>query len=150
NGTALPAGSADQAFADLLHATTVKKGGTDVLLDQAVADTTPYAALLTGQDIAAPEDYDLSQVANLHSITGYTGPFMTAAPAAVAAADQPLPIPPELDGMIREDAGQAFTPGKGPTYLIRVVYLHDPCVPVLSEPTHPFELARAFDGDAPA
>ncbi|GAB3866176.1 hypothetical protein GCM10028801_38100 [Nocardioides maradonensis] len=150
HGTTLPSGSADQAFADLLHATEVQKGGSDVRLDQAVADTVPYAALLTGDDIAAPDDYDLSQVANLASVTGYTGSFMSAARAAIAAGGRPVPIPPELDGMIREDAGAPFTPGKGPTYVIRVVYRHDPCVPVLSTATHPFELARALDPDAPA
>ena len=150
NGTSLPNGSADQAFADLLHGTTVRKGGSDVLLDQAVADTVPYAALLTGEDIAAPGDYDLSQVAGLASLTGYTGSLMAAARTAIQAGGRPIPIPPELDGMIREDAGQPFSPGKGPTYVIRVVYRHDPCVPVLSAPTHPFELARALDADAPA
>ena len=149
HGTALPSASAAQSFADLLHGTTVKKGGSDVLLDQAVADTVPYAALLTGDDIAAPDDYDLSQVANLGSITSYTGSFMTAAAAAVKAAGTAIPIPPELDGMIREDAGQPFAPGKGPTYVIRVVYQHDPCLPVLSAPTHPFELARALDAGRP-
>jgi hypothetical protein len=150
NGTALPNGSADKTFADLMHTTTVKKAGSDVLLDQAVADTVQYAALLTGDDITAPDDYDLSQVANLSSITSYTGSYMSAATSAIAAANQPIPIPPELDGMIREDAGQPFSAGKGPTYVIRVVYRHDPCRPVLSAPTHPFELARALDADAPA
>jgi hypothetical protein len=34
--------------------------------------------------------------------------------------------------------------------VIRAVFEHDPCRPVLSEASHQFELARAVDPDAPA
>ena len=62
---------------------------------------------------------------------------------------QPI-VPDELDGMIKADPTLPM-PGYSPdTYIIRTVFEHDPCVPVLSAPSRPFQLARALDGDAPA
>ena len=59
-------------------------------------------------------------------------------------------VPSELSGMIKIDPA-APVPGHSPdTYIIRTVFEHDPCAPVLSAPSHPFQLARAMDGDAPA
>ena len=65
--------------------------------------------------------------------------------------DAPVPsLPPELQGMIKIDP---VAPPEGwaePTYVIRAVFEHDPCRPVLSEASHQFVLARAVDPDAPA
>ncbi len=52
--------------------------------------------------------------------------------------------------MIKDDPVYLPPGTPQPTYVIRTVLTHDPCQPVLSAPTHPFVLARATDGDAPA
>jgi len=71
---------------------------------------------------------------------------------ADAALPNPLPlsVPPELQGLIKDDP--TYLPPGTPqtTYVIRAVLTHYPCQPVLSAPSHPFVLARATDGDAPA
>ena len=55
-----------------------------------------------------------------------------------------LKVPPELTDLIKND------PDTGAAYFLRLVYEHDPCVPVLSDPSVPFAFAKCFDPDAPA
>lgn len=70
--------------------------------------------------------------------------------AALLSTPPTLRVPPELSGLIKDDPVEVV-PGAGqPVYVIRTVYLHPPCRPVLSARSHPFVLARATDGDAPA
>ena len=52
--------------------------------------------------------------------------------------------------MIKADPAQPVHGYAPDTYIIRTVFEHDPCLPVLSAPSPPFQLARAMDGDAPA
>jgi hypothetical protein len=72
---------------------------------------------------------------------------------AQAASDPTAPkpvVPPELDGLIKIDPVSPPPGTSEPTYIIRAVFEHDPCRPVLSEASHQFVLARAVDADAPA
>ncbi|MFL5589405.1 MAG: hypothetical protein ACJ8DI_17380 [Ktedonobacteraceae bacterium] len=55
-----------------------------------------------------------------------------------------LKVPPEFTDLIKND------PETGAAYFLRLVYEHDPCVPVLSDPSVPFAFAKCFDPDAPA
>ena len=55
-----------------------------------------------------------------------------------------LTLPPEVKEMIK------LEPEKGEVYFLRLVYEHDPCVPVLSDPSPTFTFAKCFDPDAPA
>lgn len=70
--------------------------------------------------------------------------------AALTEAAVPVTVPDELSGMIKIDPPQSSSSYAPDTYVIRTVFEHDPCQPVLSQPSRPFQLARALDGDAPA
>lgn len=124
-------------------------------LREALRDTIPFRALVTGADIPGPSvSYDLkSTTSSLGSFLGTgSGSLHQLTKAALAVSPQMPQVPPELEGMIKEPevAPAGSPPGSGTTYVIRTVFNHAPCQPVLSEPTHPFELARALDADAPA
>ena len=157
HGTALTPGSAYEAFVQAMDGLKFTQTGLiTISLTQAVKDTIPFAQLITGQDIAGPTvDYDLLNIKAGDLTTwlndrSVNGSLLRYAEQALAVDPKPAALPPELEGMIREDAGQPTTIGQGPTYVIRTVFEHPPCRPVLSAPTHPFELARALDADAPA
>jgi hypothetical protein len=145
--SAVTAGTAvtgdDQNLYNLLANTTVQDAGASQPITTALAALQPYSPLVTGADIPGPPDsYDLSQ----------TVPPATLASLALAAlSGAPTPsLPPELQGMIKNDPVAPPDGWTEPTYVIRAVFDHDPCQPVLSEPSHQFVLARAMDPDAPA
>jgi hypothetical protein len=131
---------------NLLNTTNVLVGAsqTPTPVTTALAGLQKYSGLVTGEDIAGPPDnYDLSKAG------GPPAGLMGMALAAVQDAPTPT-LPPELQSMIKIDP---VAPPEGwtePTYVIRAVFEHDPCQPVLSEPSHQFALARAVDPDAPA
>jgi hypothetical protein len=134
-----------------------------VTLPKAIAAVDGNLALLSGADEAGPATaYDLTN-ATLPSaggdlldtwLTGASGlrSYAQAALDEAATGTNPpkLDVPPELRGMIKNDpvTVPAGTPQQ--TFIIRAVFEHDPCRPVLSAPSHPFALARAVDADAPA
>jgi hypothetical protein len=138
-----PTGTNDAALYNFLNSKTVARtGNTPVLITVAIVALKDFAGLVTGEDIPGPPDkYDLS-----------AGPPPGLAGLALAAVnDAPAPtLPPELKGMIKIDPVAPPDGWTEPTYVIRAVFEHDPCRPVLSEASHPFELARAVDPDAPA
>ena len=133
----------------------VSTGGT-MTLTSAIAELEPWLPLADGIDADdPPRGYDL-RAAILPG--DWLSPPTTAtslaglASAALLASPAPPVLPPELEGLIKDDpvATAGTVAGSGTTYVIRTVLEHFPCQPVLSEPTHPFELARALDPDAPA
>lgn len=155
HGTALTPGSAYDTLVQAMDGLTfTRSDSVTTSLTQAVKDTIPFAQLVTGQDIAGPAvSYHLLDIKADNTWLGdrsVNGSLLRYAEQALAVDPKPAALPPELEGMIREDAGQPATIGQGPTYVIRMVFEHAPCRPVLSAPTHPFELARAMDADAPA
>ena len=141
-----------------------------VPLPQALHDLVRFADLVSGADIPGPgTDYDLTSYADMSlppvpplpaswwasAENGKPTPSTQASLAYLAQAAlteigaQPY-VPKELSGMIKIDPAVP-TPGFPPaTYIIRTVFEHDPCTPVLSGPGRPFQLARPMDGDAPA
>lgn len=159
NGSDLAAG-APSSYGALL--TTLEEievprdGSTAVTLRQALRDTVSYRPLVHGAEQAGPATkYRLDLVSDLATVlagptsgTSLSGRAKTAL-AVVATKPQ---LPPELEGMIleREEPPAGAPTGSGTTYVIRVVYDRPACHPVISAPTHRFELARALDADAPA
>ncbi|MGA2828832.1 MAG: hypothetical protein ABSF03_22260 [Streptosporangiaceae bacterium] len=144
---------------------------TFVPLSRALQDLTGFAPLVTGAGNTLPTvSYDLVDqppgppspplfpLPDQWFANAQTGPATPSASAslaylALAALNEfsvtPV-VPTELSGMIKTDPA-APTPGYAPdTFIIRTVFEHDPCVPVLSQPSRSFQLARALDGDAPA
>jgi hypothetical protein len=127
-----------------------------VALPQALKDLAGFTALLTGSGTSAPADsYELTDQA-IAPQPAWFGSDQTAgslaglALRALIEANVPPAVPPELSGMIKIDPA-APTSGYTPdTYVIRTVFEHDPCAPVLSARSRSFQLARAIDGDAPA
>jgi hypothetical protein len=143
---------------------------TFIPLSQALQDLTNFASLVTGSGNTVPDvSYDLVDQPPAPSpplfplpdqwfANAQTGPATPAASASLAflalgalveLGVKPT-VPTELSGMIKTDPAMS-TPGYAPdTYIIRTVFEHDPCLPVLSQPSRSFQLARALDGDAPA
>jgi hypothetical protein len=124
----------------------VQVNGSPTPISTALDGLKNFTGLVAGEDIEGPTDqYDLSQPTP-------PGPFadlINYALAAVQAAPAPT-LPPELQGMIKLDPVAPPDGWTNPTYVIRAVFEHDPCQPVLSEASNQFELARAVDPDAPA
>ncbi len=139
-----PTGTDDLNLYNLLNTTSVsRKNDTPISIVAAIVALQDYAGLVTGEDIQDPPDsYDLSTAGPPAGLAGL-------ALAAVNHAPVP-PLPPELQGMIKIDPVAPPDGWTEPTYVIRAVFEHDPCRPVLSEPSHQFVLARAVDPDAPA
>ena len=128
-------------------------------LPQALQQLTNYASLVTGGSIAAPlgSSYDLGQSgsvaplpANWLADSAVSGGLSGLALAALKEANVQPTVPPELSGMIKADPAEPVAGYAPDTYVIRTVFEHDPCVPVLSAQSRPFQLARVMDGDAPA
>jgi len=158
---------AEQDLLHLLQQTKVKDGANDVAITDALVAVKDYAPLVTGADIAVPQNkyqYDLSKppVNPVTDVSNWFGPAKNgtslsladyALAALVQAAGEPgyaPEVPPELRGLIKIDP---ITPPPGmtdPTYVIRTVFEHEPCQPVLSAASHAFVLARAVDAEAPA
>lgn len=145
------------ALLDGLEGVSVpRSSGGSITLRQAVRDTAPYRELLTGADVPGPTvEYRLQSATNLGTwLAGPTtsGSLSKLAKDALAVNPVAATVPPELEGLIMERAvpPPGSPPGADTTYVIRTVFHHEPCRPVVSEPSHPFELARALDPDAPA
>jgi hypothetical protein len=146
-----------------LQDVTLFKNGSATTLDKALAEVEPYLALVTSNDIAGPAGvaYDLTHASmsspNLDSwlnpayVNGLAAQAQLALGESTADPnDPPLGVPPELQGLIKNDPVTP-PPGTTPqTFVIRTVFEHNPCCPVLSPPSHPFVLARPIDADAPA
>jgi hypothetical protein len=155
---------------DLLKHTTVRQSSpavaTPVIAD-VLAHLDGYRPLVTGADIEGPpEKYDLSVLpvvranpaltANWFEVAKGNNPLSLADYVLAAleqAAEDPAyhpEVPPELQGLIKIDPVSPPAGTREPTYVIRTVFEHEPCRPVLSDPSHQFVLARAVDPDAPA
>lgn len=159
-GDVLPVGDARRTLLDQLASITVPTTtGSTQALTAVLADVGQdrYRPLLQGADIAGPgTGYDLRatslpQPDYVSSLTAAVGLYRSALAARDKEPNPPPPrVPPELSGMIKDDP--AYVPAGRPqqAYVIRTAFHHEPCRTVLSARSHPFALARATDGDAPA
>jgi hypothetical protein len=170
---------AENALLTVLQQTTVAVTSAQKVVSaqnvaSVIASLVPYLPLVTGHDITGPPStYDLRKPIDTTTNAQrpdnwFDPPKQTAAVSladfardALAQAGTPAPpatqdpsyqpgVPPELQGMIKNDP---VTPPAGTseqTYVIRTVFEHEPCRPVLSAPSRQFVLARAIDPDAPA
>lgn len=138
-----------------------------ISLAQALHDLAGFAALVTGNGTTAPAiAYDLvdQPPAPLKPLpVNWFGSSQTGSPpdpaldslaylalnALIEADVQPV-VPPELSGMIKQDPAAPVSGYAPDTYIIRTVFEHDPCVPLLSAQSRLFQLASVLDGDAPA
>jgi hypothetical protein len=127
-----------------------------VLLSQALKDLAGFTALLTGSGTTTPANsYDLTALAIAPQPAWFgreqtAGSLAGLALQALIEANVPPAVPAELSGMIRTDPAAPASGYTPDTYVIRAVFEHYPCAPVLSAQSRPFQLARAIDGDAPA
>jgi hypothetical protein len=157
NGTTLPAGAGESLRAALagINVTTANPAGS-VPLTHAIKDLDGYAKLVDGVDEPGPAvHYDASGgalPANWLGPASAAGSLAALALAALTAANVPVQVPPELQGLIKNDPMlPAGTISKDQmVYVIRTVFEHDPCQPVLSDRSRPFVLAPPMDAQAPA
>jgi hypothetical protein len=166
-----------QALTDVTVATTAP-GSPQAFtsVSAALSGLTTFAPLVTGTVMKGPTtSYDLVSTqlsANwvnwflgtqtgppAHPPASWQDPLLPASTkpslaylvmAALTEKPVPVTVPSELTGMIKIDPPQSSPSYAPDTYIIRTVFEHDPCQPVLSQPSRPFQLARALDGDAPA
>lgn len=132
---------------------------TRLPLYQALQQLGAYAPLVTGGPIPQPltRSYDLRILAGIPALPAHflepsavSGSLANLVRTALQDAGVRPTVPVELSGMIKRDPAVPV-PGFPPdTYIIRAIFEHDPCVPVLSQPSSSFQLARAMDADAPA
>jgi hypothetical protein len=161
---AVVTGAQEALRASLAQVSVPRSGASAIPLTTALADLADYLPLAAGArpaDLGLPGGYVEPERHNLAtatlpggatwlddvaSATGVSGLVR----AALIEAGPALTVPPELSGLIKDDPVETV-PGEGQTaYVIRTVFIHAPCRPVLSAPSHPIVLARATDGDAPA
>lgn len=166
-------GTAKTALLALLRDVTVlDAAGASVTLATAVVELEPFIPLLRGQpptggpEAAPPRQYDARAATRsnpaggprlslgdaaasfLYPNAGVQDRLYSRVGAAVAEGATPVTLPPELEGVIRADPPESAADAD--RFLIRLVYEHPPCCPVLSAPTESFTFARALDADAPA
>jgi len=124
-----------------------------VRLTAALAALHSYGYLVDAGGDLPPVSYDLRnaslQVGWLESPVTAVGSLAQLAQAAVTETNAAVVLPDELKGLIKDDPpATAARPGE--LFVVRAVFEHDPCRPVLSQPSRQFVLAPAMDADAPA
>jgi len=144
--------------------TSADKSG-EITLADALYKLEDKLSLLQGQGNEPTDTYDISQAYTKDSSSPPQHILITPSPYL----DVPN-VPPPPDGgplyvLFRDALNEGGTPVQVPSeladlikverqlgdqYFIRLVYEHDPCVPVLSQPSVSFVFAKAVDPDAPA
>lgn len=158
NGASLPA--AQRRLFDELNATDVMDGGARRPLAAVLRDLNGYAPLVAFLQTVEPAKgpYDVSQARHKVGVNmvAVDADYLRPAPGegalsklvhdALTEGGAPVRVPPELVGMVKDDTPDS----PDATYVLRLVYEHDPCRPVLSAPTNPVQFAKVFDPEAPA
>jgi hypothetical protein len=171
--TALP--GADNAQREALRSAlniSVLADGAATPLRTALSELQPYRPLVRGDEsVGRPASrYDVSQgpapstapldtfahlTAFVNSLCGTGKDNGGLVIAALAEEDDdpqgtgaPAGVPPELSGMIV--ARPADPAALDDRHVLRLVYEHEPCAPVLSKPSRVVRFAGVADADAPA
>jgi len=155
----------------------VRVNNDSLSLAAALAQLQPYAPLVRGEPLAVgvnpdPGSFDVREafrtdpaasparisLGRPSNTNASSAPFLAASQIgdtlyhlirdAIQEGATAVQVPDELQGLIKADP-PADDPNAD-TYVIRLVYEHPPCQPVLSEPSAPFVFAKALDPDAPA
>lgn len=153
-------GAAVQALRNEMQGIEVRAAGVDRSLLDVLDDLTGYEPLVAFLQTVSPAvgPYDLRQATHPVGIgtaavdAAYLRP--APGPGALAAKVQaalneggaPVRVPAELEGLIKDDTSNS----PAAWYVLRLVYEHEPCRPVLSAAAGPVQFAKLFDPDAPA
>jgi hypothetical protein len=155
-GPAPAAGTAAAKLLTQLANVNIGPPAHPATLRQTLHDLDPFLPLVTGADIAGPSTtYDLTVTGSplsaswLQDSTTLNSLAFLSKAALKEVNVQPT-IPPELMGLIKNDPVVPVPNQPVDTYVARLVFEHDPCRPVVSQPSHPFVFARPMDADAPA
>lgn len=164
----LPAGAREDLRKELNI--NIRADGASKPLREALGELEPFLPLLVGDDsVGTPStDYDLSAplpdpaldtyaelAAHIDSLagTGATDGGLVGAALAEEDADlhgtgAPVQVPAELQGtIVARPTDPAAT---GDRHVLRLVYEHEPCAPVVSKPSAVVRFAGIYDPDAPA
>lgn len=155
DGTTFAAGSGRENLRQKLDFDVATSAGTKKL-GPVLDDLAGYGSLLQGPGDEPSTTYDLSVtpaplpgfVDALGGTGSADGGLVLAALGDTNVPGKPAKVPPELDGMIvaRPDDAAATAD----RHVLRLVYEHEPCEPVLSKPTPAVRFAANYDPDAPA
>jgi hypothetical protein len=131
-------------------------GGQGLFLSQALNNLKNVLGLVHGQGDEPADDYSVLNAVLPPGMTiqGYLEPppnagilynlFSAALNEDRRNKKNWLTLPPEMAESIKVESVN------GDVYFLRLVYEHDPCDPVLSDPSPAFTFAKFFDPDAPA
>jgi len=164
NGSDLPAGTKDffRKLTDDTHpqALLVKKDGSDIPLGEVMVQYKSHFELIRGQGNIPATNFDFREFLDVNSppdpATNRLNTLNDGIEDAISEETQPIQIAGgednELVQLITQQVQPRETGGKEPLYHIRAVYEYDPeCPPEVSAlPSHPFQLTKFFEPDAPA
>jgi hypothetical protein len=149
-------------------------GGAEKRLGTALGEVAQYMALLRGDESVGrpttqydvthgtpPDDDPLDDFDVLYPYTeqlaglsrdngGVVGPALVEEDADASGEGAPAQVPAELSGMIVARPATADAAELDDRHVLRLVYEHEPCRPVLSKPSAVVRLAGVYDPDAPA
>jgi hypothetical protein len=157
-GTALPAGSQRRALVDDLDQITVQRNGQARSLAAAIGDLQDKLGLANGLGQEPSDIYNVRDVTvpgggnagAYFATTGGATPFKTLIRGALKEEPAPPTVSQDLVDLLRSQVRPTPAPEQEQQYILRLVYEHAPCEPVLSDASQPFYLARLMDPDAPA
>lgn len=154
DGTTLPAGSKAEAVRAKLDISIQVDAGTKQLGD-VLGDLAGYASLVHGVGDQPASTYDVSTppgglpqfVDDLAGTGSSDGGLVVDALTDSARPAGTTVLPVELAGQV---VARVDDPAQGDRHVIRLVYEHDPCNPVVSKPSAVVRFAGTYDPDAPA
>ena len=159
SGSSLPVGSEMRKLHDRLtdpdstNPFKIKSNGSDKMVGELLMQFKAHIELVRGQGTIPATNFDFRDFFN----AGRLDQLRTAVEKVIPEETQPIQIAGdeesnELVRLITHQVQPREPEGSEATYHIRAVYEYDPnCPPIVSPvASHPFQLAKFFDPDAPA